>query len=400
MILVQEEQGKVWHDRLMLEMRILCKLLPNVYVHLEQFILPWTFSPLSSDWQLIYYRNRRRKLIQEAKRTWLNIHLRQYEQQLLEFAEKYQTIFRQLASTLLQSHSTNHASILQTIQAYVDARTLHIQTNVRNQVTFSRYMLLQNRQRSTVAKETVGVHPEPYLDLPSSPFTAQEWNHLCLGKDQPWLRLAFKSYPTVLLSLSLLGASFIRWNQSVIRSKDQQQKVIQTEHQNIFDKVQKHLMAPPHCIPRTTRIFNQFGSSLQQQLENVYTAPIHHKDRLLAHQQASLAQSIRKKIKEKQLVLRVVDKGSTFYIGSAEKLDEKAQKYFADTDAFEKVSQNPFNSLMNRVRQKLEAMAKEKLIWQWQKNKMLPDPKSSELAHLYFNPKVHKVSRLLDFLNA
>jgi hypothetical protein len=44
-----------------------------------------------------------------------------------------------------------------------------------------RRVLLQNRQRSASTKNTIGVSPEPYLDLISNPFDRRQWNQLSLG---------------------------------------------------------------------------------------------------------------------------------------------------------------------------------------------------------------------------
>ncbi|CAF4569796.1 unnamed protein product, partial [Rotaria socialis] len=38
-----------------------------------------------------------------------------------------------------------------------------------------RKIILQNRQRSSSTKNTIGVSPEPYLDLISNPFNKSQW---------------------------------------------------------------------------------------------------------------------------------------------------------------------------------------------------------------------------------
>jgi hypothetical protein len=44
-----------------------------------------------------------------------------------------------------------------------------------------RRIILQNCQRSSSTKMTIGVSPEPYLDLIMNPFDTRPWNHLSLG---------------------------------------------------------------------------------------------------------------------------------------------------------------------------------------------------------------------------
>jgi hypothetical protein len=44
-----------------------------------------------------------------------------------------------------------------------------------------RRIILQNRQRSSSTKNSIGVSREPYLDLIMNPFDTRPWNHLSLG---------------------------------------------------------------------------------------------------------------------------------------------------------------------------------------------------------------------------
>lgn len=104
-----------------------------------------------------------------------------------------------------------------------------------------------------------------------------------------------------------------------------------------------------------------------------------------------MATCIRKKIQKANLILRMTDKGHNFYIGSAIEFDKKAQQFFQDTNAFIELSENPFDEVFNKVIQLLNRLRQKNLIRQWQYNKMMPNRTKSELAHLYFNPKTHKV---------
>jgi hypothetical protein len=91
------------------------------------------------------------------------------------------------------------------------------------------------------------------------------------------------------------------------------------------------------------------------------------------------------------LVIRVTDKGSNFYIGSVSEFEKKVEKFFSDTNAFVELSYNPFNEILDSVIDLLDKLQSKKLILQWQFKKMMPDREKSELPHLYFNPKTHKV---------
>ncbi|CAF3574315.1 unnamed protein product [Rotaria socialis] len=90
------------------------------------------------------------------------------------------------------------------------------------------------------------------------------------------------------------------------------------------------------------------------------------------------------------LIIRVTDKGNNFYIDSVGEFEQKAGKFFSDTNAFIELSYNPFNEILNKVIQLLNTLRGKDLIRKWQYEQMMPDRTKCELAHLYFNPKTHK----------
>jgi len=189
----------------------------------------------------------------------------------------------------------------------------------------------------------------------------------------------------------ILGPSCIRLNQSAIRPQCQQRTEIHDEHQDIYKKVQNHLIDSPHYIPRTVPIFKQYSDHLLNYLNHSYSTPLSYKDQLLALEQAQIMQSIRQIIQNMNLIIRITDKGHNFYIGLASEFEKKVEQFFSDTNAFIELSYNPFNEILDKVHQLLDKLQSKKLILQWQFKKMKPDPKKTELPHLYFNPKTHKV---------
>ena len=156
-------------------------------------------------------------------------------------------------------------------------------------------------------------------------------------------------------------------------------------------KVRDHLIKN-YRVPRTHAIFQDYSQQLLDYLQHSYFALLPYKDRLQAQQQARTMTSIRSKIKRHNLVIRLTDKGHNFYIGSASELEKKAEQFFADTDAFVELAANPFNELLKKVLDLLNDLRSKKRILKWQHEEMMPDRKTAELAHLYFNPKTHKVS--------
>jgi hypothetical protein len=138
-------------------------------------------------------------------------------------------------------------------------------------------------------------------------------------------------------------------------------------------------------------MFKQYSHQLDEHLHHSYAASLSYKDQLVTLEQAQNVALIRQIIKNMNLVIRVTDKGGNFYIGSVIEFEKKVEKFFSDTNAFIELSYNPFNEILDNVIQLLEKLESKKLILQWQFKKMMPDREKTELPHLYFNPKTHKV---------
>ena len=178
---IREKQATIYEDLLMLEMRVLYKFLPKNFDQLEEFIAPMIYSPLNNDQKMIEVRNKRYKTIQEAKRIWLNVFLNSYEVQLQEYDQQYENEFLQLESHLLNNININGASIYEQIQQHMNCQTNKLKQQVSMKIRSLRGILIKNRQRSSSAKNTVGVWPEPYLDLLTNVFNLYEWNYLSFG---------------------------------------------------------------------------------------------------------------------------------------------------------------------------------------------------------------------------
>ena len=93
MITIREQQAEIWKEQLMFETRIYCKFLPENFDHLENFISSIDYLPLNKNEQAIEIRNKRYKMIQEAKRQWLNYFLNIYEIKIQEYEQQYQNEF-------------------------------------------------------------------------------------------------------------------------------------------------------------------------------------------------------------------------------------------------------------------------------------------------------------------
>ncbi|CAF3780799.1 unnamed protein product, partial [Rotaria sp. Silwood1] len=364
---IRTQQGKIYEELLMLEMRILCQFLPKNFDQLQYFIAPLTYSPFNHNQKAIQVKNTHYKTIQEAKRLWLIISLNAYEIKLQDYEKQYQNKFLELESQLLFTIMSNGSSIFNQFKEYMICQTNTLKQDIVKKVSSYRGTLLRLRQRSSPSrKNIIGVSPETYLDLISNPFNTRQWNHLSLGP------------------------LCIRLNQSAIRPRPQQEIQIKNEHKTINDKVQHYLVSPPHNIPLKSLALKTFSNDLLNYFNRSYFSPLSYKDQVRTAEQAKTVASIRRKIEKSKLIIRMTDKGHNFYIGSAVEFEKKAQHFFQETNAFMELTANPFHEILNKVIELLNRLREKKFILQWQYKRMIPDVTKCELAHLYFNPKTHK----------
>ena len=174
---IREKQATIYDELLMLEMRVLYKFLPKNFDQLEEFIAPMIYSPLNNDQKMIEVRNKRYKTIQEAKRIWLNLFLNSYEVQLQEYDQQYENEFVQLESHLVNNININGSCAYEQIQKHMNCQTNKLKQQVSMKIRSLREILIKNRRRSSSAKNTVGVWPEPYLDILTNVFNRHEWNY-------------------------------------------------------------------------------------------------------------------------------------------------------------------------------------------------------------------------------
>ena len=189
----------------------------------------------------------------------------------------------------------------------------------------------------------------------------------------------------------ILGPSYIRTNQSAIYSRKEQEIEIQHEHDDIYGKIKKQLVNYPPYIPSENKIFEIYSNELLTYLQQAYFTSLSFKDHIQAKEQANIFASIRKKLQQHHLTLRLTDKSNHFYIGLTSEFKKKELAYLNETNAYIQLNTNPFDEVLNKVIQLLNQLRSKKFILKWQYDQMMPDVKKIELAHLYFNPKTHKV---------
>ena len=168
----------------MLETRIHCKFLPQNFDDLEKFISSINYLPLDNNAKSIEIKNKRYKIIQEAKRQWLNYFLDIYEIKIQQYEQQYQNEFIKVETFFSNNNNNmiNGKTMLNNIKESINNRINRLKKDIYNKMASFRKIILQNRQRSSSTKNVIGASPEPYLDLISNPFNTYQWNYLSLGK--------------------------------------------------------------------------------------------------------------------------------------------------------------------------------------------------------------------------
>ncbi|CAF5174787.1 unnamed protein product, partial [Rotaria magnacalcarata] len=261
LIAIREKQAEIWKEQIMLEIRIHCQFLPQNFDHMENFISPIDYLPLNNNAKAIEIKNKHFRIIQEAKRLWLNYSLNIYEIKIQEYEQQYQNEFIKFGSLF---SNNNDKTMLNNIKEHINNRIQRLKRDIYDKMTSFRRIILQNRQRSSSTKNVIGVSPEPYLDLISNPFDKRQWNYLSFG---PY---------------------YIRVNQSAIRPKCQQETEIKNQHKDIYSKVENHLTGYPHLIPRNNAIFKQYSDHLLDYLNQSYFTPLAYNDQLISLEQAQI----------------------------------------------------------------------------------------------------------------
>ncbi|CAF2065837.1 unnamed protein product [Rotaria magnacalcarata] len=243
---IREKQATIYEELLMLEMRVLYKFLPKNFDQLERFIAPMIYLPLNNDQKMIEVRNKRYKTIQEAKRIWLNVFLKSCEVQLQEYDQQYENEFLQLQSHLHDNVNMNGSCVYEQIQQHMNYQTNKLKQQVSIKIQSLRGILIRNRRRSSSAKNTVGVWPEPYLDLLKNVFNRHEWNYLSFGP------------------------SCIRINQSAIRPRHQQDIAIQNDYKsyNFYVGTEKEFDRKAQNFFQDTNAFIELKENLFNKIQD------------------------------------------------------------------------------------------------------------------------------------
>ncbi|CAF1578045.1 unnamed protein product, partial [Adineta steineri] len=122
LINLQQLQMQLMEEFVMLEQRIICKLLPQNFDSIDNLIKPRLYTPLLQDVTSIEFKIQHYKIIQQIKRTWLNIYFNAYEKKIQEYEEQYIEKLHNLQLRFECKNNVNRIFHLNSIKTYLHNR--------------------------------------------------------------------------------------------------------------------------------------------------------------------------------------------------------------------------------------------------------------------------------------
>ncbi|CAF1285193.1 unnamed protein product [Rotaria sp. Silwood1] len=368
---LQEKQVQVNEEFEKLQARVSIDFLPRSFDELEWFIAFDDYFPLMKDNITIEFKQNSYKIIQEAKRTWLNTYVDAYENQIEKFQDEYERELHQfqIANSSHTRISNGTTTLYQSFLNYINRRINRIKQEIAyEKIPCYRKDILRVQRHLNSTNKTVSVKPYVIVDLMYNPFTTAQ--------------LAYLSR----------GPSYIRPNPSVFYPEQTLEKRIKKEHDDTMKKLTKYMSEITDLpkIPLTSSLYKLYSNQLRSCLNQSYMNLIPLIDQIRALRELKMVQSIRKKLKKYKLILRETDKSGVLHIGAASDYERKAAEYRQTTSAYEELTSNPYNDIICTVTHLLNQLQSSKRIFEWQRKKLMPIRKTTELAYMYFIPKPHK----------
>ena len=141
---------------------------------------------------------------------------------------------------------------------------------------------------------------------------------------------------------------------------------------------------------------NQFFASMKDLLSDLLTKPISSRLFNRARYDYQMIRSIDYIRRNENIVIQRTDKSKVFHLASVASYHRKSLDYMQKTKAYKEIESgiNPCMNHLHQVIALVDPLLKNKAIdLQTWKRSMYPNANNIELAHLYFIPKAHKVSK-------
>ncbi|CAF2717694.1 unnamed protein product [Rotaria sp. Silwood2] len=196
------------------------------------------------------------------------------------------------------------------------------------------------------------------------------------------------------LALLARGPKYVPPCQSRFYKKEKRMKLIDQEHKNIMNTITEFFRKYNYCI--SDKRVKEFSFNLKNLIQHLYTKKLSRKLSVRAKREHKLIMTIRRYLRNyRQVILRRTDKSKVFHLGNAKEYQRKVIEYMQETQAYEEITSNvsPLAANLQQVISLLDHLhrAEKPLITKKQYDKMRPKVSDTELGHLYFLPKPHKI---------
>ncbi|CAF2072614.1 unnamed protein product [Rotaria magnacalcarata] len=98
---------------------------------------------------------------------------------------------------------------------------------------------------------------------------------------------------------------------------------------------------------------------------------------------------------KKDIVFRQTDKSKVFHVDIRENYIKKSEIYMNKTNAYIEIATSPLREMIEKTDKFLRNLVTKKQLPQYMLDRLRPSLKESELPHLYYNPKDHKIEEPL-----
>jgi hypothetical protein len=181
-----------------------------------------------------------------------------------------------------------------------------------------------------------------------------------------------------------LGPSFVP------PAPEQVLKRLPKEIEQMKEKISAAWRRKTKTIGREPPIVRKFGERIEEEIKKTVATEI-EKDTTMKKAIATF----RKIQKEKNIIFRKTDKSKIFHIDTSDNYIKKSAAYMEKTNAYTEIKTSPLREMIDKTDSFLRNLVSSKQMPQYMLERLRPSQKESELPHLYYNPKDHKIGEPL-----
>ncbi|CAF4005492.1 unnamed protein product [Rotaria sordida] len=195
-------------------------------------------------------------------------------------------------------------------------------------------------------------------------------------------KLTIQNQTTMFLSLYFVN--------TIIPLSTKQLLIINNEYKRLYDETGKNLTK--YAFPTDDSRATEFFSELKHLLEQLYAKPLPKKLKANARYIYKMIKSMQRKLRKANITVGQIDKSKLFFFIDTQEYEEKVKNYMNKTNAYRGITSGicPLANDLHLVILLLDHLHERKEITDEQYKQMYPNLKTLELAHIYFNLKVHK----------